>query len=66
MSYLGCQKSKAYEVISIVKKHYGGATEFGTGYVKRDSVLAFLDTSIERECYIDECLKKGESNETLR
>ena len=66
MRFLDCKKSKAYEVIAIVKKKYNGNSNFGTGYVKRDSVLAFLDTSIERECYIAEQVKKGGNDETLR
>ena len=52
MSYTGFQKSKAYEVMSECKKRYGGGIKGLTGYVTRDSVLAYLNTTIEREMYV--------------
>lgn len=58
MQFLGCKKTKAYEVIAIVKKHFNGETSFSSSYVKRDSVLNYLGTSIEREIYIDEQIKR--------
>ena len=52
MDYVGCGKSKAYEIISTVKKFYGGAIIDLPSCVQRDKVLVYLGTSIEREIYI--------------
>lgn len=58
-AYIGCEKSKAYEIINAVKKFYGGAVIGLPSCVQRDKVLVFLGTSIERETYILKILKKG-------
>ena len=52
MEYLNCHKSKAYEVMKRCKKHYNGTIPFEKSLVKRDSVLCYLRTSIERELYV--------------
>lgn len=59
MSYLEVGRTKAYEIIKAVKRFYNGAVPNETSWVKRDSVLNYLGTSIERELYINETLKKG-------
>lgn len=59
MSYVGCEKSKAYQIIKVVKARYGGKIAELPSCVKRDSVLAYLGTSIERENYVLKVLKEG-------
>ena len=49
MSYTGFKKSKVYEIMGDCKKKYGGGIREEPSYVKRDSVLAYLDTTIRRE-----------------
>ena len=57
MDYIGCKKSKAYQIINKVKKFYDGAIKDLPSYVKRDSVLVYLGSSLERELYILELMK---------
>ena len=65
--YCECRKSKAYEIIKVVKEKFNGSIRFNPSCVKRDSVLAFLGTSIERELYVKNLKERRESNEkTLR
>lgn len=52
MLYCGVKKSKAFEIMKICKEQLNGAVRFNTHVVKRDSVLAYLDTDIEKECYV--------------
>ena len=52
MLYCDVKKSKAYEIISICKKQLNGAVRFNPHGVKRDSVLEYLGTSIEKESYV--------------
>lgn len=52
MFYCGVKKSKAFEIMKICKEQLNGAVRFNTHVVKRDSVLAYLDTDIEKECYV--------------
>ncbi len=58
--YVGCKKSKAYQIIETCKKQLNGAIRFNPSCVSRDSVLAYLGTTIERETYIKECLERKE------
>lgn len=60
MSYLGIKKTKAYEIMDKVKRFYNGSVPDFKGYVKRDSVLNYLGTSIERELYVLEQLERKE------
>lgn len=68
MEYIGCGKTKAYEIMKAVKRFYDGAVPNLTEYVKRDSVLNYLGTTIYHELYIDEQLKRKEEKdyETLQ
>ena len=59
MAYIGCKKTKAYQIINKVKKFYGGAIIDLPSCVQRDKVLVYLNTSVERELYIKELLKEG-------
>lgn len=52
MAYTGWKKSKAYEVMKICKEKFGGAVRFNDHAVKRDSVLAYMGSDVEREAYI--------------
>ena len=52
MSYCGVKKSKAYEIIKVCKEKFGGSVLFNKHGVKRDSVLAYCGTDIEREGYV--------------
>ena len=54
MEYIGCRKTKAYEIMSKVKRFYNGAIPNEPSFVTRDSVLAYLKTSVERELYVIE------------
>lgn len=58
MEYVGCKKTKAYEIMKICKKKYGGAIRFERSYITRDSVLAYLGTSIERETYVKDTIER--------
>ena len=50
--YTGYKKSKVYEIIAICKKDFNGEVIFEKHKVKRNSVLAYLGTSIEEELMI--------------
>lgn len=58
--YVGCQKSKAYQIMHIVRKKFNGSIRHESSYVKRDSVLEYLETSIERETYIKDLIERRE------
>lgn len=60
MTYCGVKKSKAFEIIKICKEHLNGKVLFDKSKVKRDSVLAYMETSIEHERYILQQLEKQE------
>lgn len=59
MEYIGCGRTKAFEIMKKVKRFYNGAIPDLNEYVKRDSVLNYLGTSIEHELYINNLMKKG-------
>lgn len=61
MSYLDVGKTKAYEIMKMVKRYYNGAIPNLTEYVKRDSVLNYLGTDIERETYIERRVRDFET-----
>lgn len=50
--FTGFGKTKAYEIMQIVRKEYGGTIKHLPSFVRRDSVLAFLGTSVETEIRI--------------
>lgn len=60
MFYCGVKKSKAYEIMKICKQQLNGTVRFNEHAVKRDSVLAYLNTDIEREAYTLRTLNKTE------
>ena len=59
MNYIGCQKSKAFQLMKIARDEYGGTIRFNSQCVSRDSILLTLDTNIERETYILNLIRKG-------
>lgn len=61
MAYTGFKKSKCFEIMSECKEKLNGKVLFNDHAVKRNSVLAWLGTSIEQECYIIKQLEKQES-----
>ena len=56
MSYCDCGTTKAYEIMAHCRKEYGGTIRHLPNCVRRDSVLAFLGTTIERELEIINCI----------
>lgn len=65
MAYAKCGKTKAFEIMRDGKKKYGGCVQISHQLVRRDSVLIVLGTSIEREIYILNQIKKGGVNEKV-
>lgn len=49
MQYCGVKTSKAYEIMAVVRKKYNGTIRDFPSHVRRNSVLAFLGTTIEEE-----------------
>ena len=47
--YLGVGTTKAYKIMSICRKKYGGTIIEEPSYVARDSVLAYCHTTLARE-----------------
>lgn len=58
MTYTGWKKSKCYEVMTTCRKRYGGGSKEEPSMVTRDSVLAYLNTTIEREILIINEIKR--------
>ena len=58
MAYVDCGKSKAYEIMATCRKYYNGAIAGMSECITRDSVLVYLQTSIEREIYIRKEVEK--------
>ena len=52
MFYCHVRKTKAYEIMTICRKELNGAVRFNPHGVKRDSVLEYLGTTIEKEIYV--------------
>ena len=52
MLYCGVKKSKAFEIIKVCKEKLNGSVRFEKHLVKRDSVLEYMGTDIERERYV--------------
>jgi len=52
MRYCDVKKSKAYEIIKVCKEKLNGSVRFNNHGVTRDSVLAYMNTDIERESYV--------------
>lgn len=63
MTYIGCGKTKAYEVMKICRRKYNGAIPHEPQCVTRDSVLVYLGSSIEREVYCKKILEEGGRDE---
>ena len=61
MAYTGWKKSKAFQIIEVCKKELNGEVLFEKHKVKRNSVLAYMNTSIEEELMI---IKKLEQEDT--
>lgn len=61
MKYTGFAKSKSFQIMNFCKEKLNGKVMFNDHKVKRDSVLAYLDTSIEREKYIIKQLEELEN-----
>ena len=59
MKYTGRKKSKAFQIMQLVKEQFNGKVLFNPHVVKRDSVLAYLGTSVERERYVIKQLEEG-------
>lgn len=60
MEYCGVKKSKAYQIMAVCKEKLNGAVLFNKHAVKRDSVLEYCGTDIEREAYAMRTLTKTE------
>ena len=59
-AYTGFGLTKTYEVMAICRKRYGGTIPNEPSYITRDSVLAYLNTNVDREISIyKELTKKG-------
>lgn len=62
MVYCQVKKSKAFEIIKVCKEQLNGKVLFDEHKVKRDSVLAYMGSSIERERYVQNQLEKEEQH----
>ena len=60
MLYTNTKKSKAFQIIKICKEQLNGKILFNDHCVRRDSVLAYCGTSIERERYVIKQLEEQE------
>ena len=49
MLYCNVKKSKAFEIIAFCKKELNGAPLFKMSGVRRDSVLEYMSTTIDKE-----------------
>ena len=58
MEYCNVKKSKAFEIIKTCKERLNGNVRFNPHGVRRDSVLTYMGTDIERETYILRQLNK--------
>ena len=58
MLFTGYKKSKCFEIMKECKEKLNGKVLFNKHCVKRDSVLAWLSTSIERERYVIQQLEQ--------
>lgn len=65
MEYCGVKKSKAFEIIKVCKTQLNGTVRFNKHGVKRDSVLEYMGSDIERETYILKQLEKQEDNQEM-
>ena len=60
MTYCNVKKTKAFEIIKECKTKLNGKVIFNDHAIKRDSVLAYCGTSIERERYVIKQLEADE------
>ena len=63
MLYCGVKKSKAFLIIKECKDKLNGKVLFEEHKVKRDSVLAYMGSSIEHERYVNKQLQEQEKQE---
>ena len=63
MTYTGFKKSKAFEIMALCKEQFNGKVLFDKSKVKRDSVLAYMETSISVELYIVKELEDKQEGE---
>ena len=61
MAYCEVKKSKAFQIIKVCKEQLNGRVLFNEHGIKRDSVLAYNSSSIERERYIIQQLEKEQT-----
>ena len=52
IAYTGFKQSKCYQIMKFCKENLNGAVRFNPHGVKRDSVLEYMGTSLEQECYL--------------
>ena len=64
MAYTGYKKTKAIEIMNTCRKQLNGEVLFDKHKVKRNSVLAYMQTSLEVEVYSLNLLEQEESNST--
>lgn len=63
MDYVGCKKTKAYEIMARCRQRFNGSIPNEPSVITRDSVLNYYKTSVERELYIKEEIERA--NEKL-
>lgn len=60
MAYVGCKKSKAYQIMARCKQRFNGSIPNEPSVVTRNSVLNYFKTSIEEEIYIKGIIENNE------
>lgn len=58
MAYVGCKKTKAYEIMARCKQRFNGSIPNEPSVITRNSVLNYYMTSIEQELYIKGLIEK--------
>lgn len=61
MKYTGYCKSKSFEIMQVCKDKLNGKVLFNDHAITRNSLLAYLNSSIEQERYIIQQLEKTET-----
>lgn len=56
---VGCKTTKAYQVMKICRKQYGGAIKYEPRLITSDSLYLYLGTTREREIGLYENLQKN-------
>jgi hypothetical protein len=60
MQYTGFAKSKSFEIMQICREKLNGKVLFNEHAITRNSLLAYLNTSIEQERYVIKQLEEKE------